>query len=377
MNKKFIAVIAIVVIVVIAAVAAFALSDDSDDDNKSSKGGFYSWDPTVVTVNGDYSNCTPAFMSIAETVYKATYGDIPDYSGIARSDIPSKYLYSYTDYVVSENSSSVTVLTFDNTSTGKTEAYAQKTVSIPDKVICYTDAYVDTIYMIYCDYYGETAHSGNSPKAEAATWELIPALPQSVINGVQSKYGLTVPDSVKVLGATKEDLVAYCQENSTVNTVVFMSEYNIRSTNSSTWWDTNSTIEANSNTTFVYLLSNSPGMVLSTMEMVGKVIGRDNTDAMMTSVLAEIYVMQKAIDDSGKSYSFYCETAAVKSVGSNTLMGGIFAYVLKMTNVYNGDLMGSLMSDEQIITAHPDVIAFYSSDTRSDDEKMRVPTATE
>lgn len=374
MNKKFIAIIVVAVIVIAAIAVAFYKSGDSD--NKETKGGFYAWDPDMVTVNGDYSNCTPAFMSIAETIYEEVYGDIPSYSNISRADIPSKYLYAYTDYVVSEKEDSVTILTYDNTSTGKTEAYAEKTVSIPEEVICYTDAYVDTIYMIFCDYYGEKAHSGNSPQAEAATWKLIRALPQSVIDGVQKKYGLTVPSDVRVLGATQEDLVDYCQKNTDKKIVVFMTEYNIRSTNTKSWWSTNSTIESQSSTQFVYLLSNSPGMVLSTMEMVGKVIGRDNTDAMMTSVLAEIYVMQKAIDESGKTYTFYCETAAGKAVGSNTLMGGIFAYILKMQNVFDGDLMGSTMSDEKIIEAHPDVIAFYSSDTRSDDEKMRVPTTT-
>lgn len=374
MDRKFIVTMVVAVITIAAIAVAFYESGNSDE--KETKGGFYAWDPEVVTVNGNYSNCTPAFMSIAENVYKEVYGEIPSYSNISRADIPSKYLYNYTDYVVSEEEKSITILTFDNTSTGKTEAYKQKTISIPEEVICYTDAYVDTIYMILCDYYGEKAHSGDSPQAEAALWKLIHTLPKSVIDGIQSKYGLTVPSDVQVLGATQEDLVNYCQKNTEKKIVVFMSEYNIRSTNTKSWWSINSTIESHSSTQFVYLLSNSPGMVLSTMEMIGKIIGKDNTDAMMTSVLAEIYVMQKAIDESGKTYTFYCETNAGKAVGSNTLMGGIFASILKMQNVFDGDLMGSSMSDEKIIEAHPEIIAFYSSDVRSDDEKMRVPTAT-
>lgn len=220
---------------------------------------------------------------------------------------------------------------------------------------------------------GETAHSGNTPQADEALWDLIPAMTSSVKSGLESKFGLTVPASVTILGTGQEDLVNYCSEHSDTQTIVFMSEYNIRATNKNSWWDNCQAIESNTsgNIQFIFTLSNSPAMVLSTIEMIGKVIGSDNTDAMMTSILAEIYVMQKAIDGSGKEISFYCETASGNSVGSNTLMGGIFSSILKMENVFDGSLMGSKMSDEQIISAEPDVIGFYTSDTRSMDEKMR------
>ena len=372
MNSKIIAIAAVGIIIVAGAAAAVIVMNDGDSGND--KKGFYSWDPTVVEVNGDYSNCTPYFMSIAETVYSAVYGDVPDYSGITLSDIPSEYLYSYDSYVSATAESAITVKTYDNTSTGTSSAYVDKTVNLaPEKVICYTDAYIDTIYMILCDHYGEKAHSGSTPQADAALWDLIPAMTSSVKSGVESKFGIDVPDSVTILGTGQEDLVNYCSEHSDVKTVVFMSEYNIRATNKSSWWTNCEAIESNTsgNIQFVYTLSNSPAMVLSTIEMVGKVIGYDNTDSMLTSILAEIYVMQKAIDDSGVSKTFYCETASGTSVGSNTLMGGIFASILKMDNVFDGSLMGSKMSDEQIVSSEPHVIAFYTSDTRSMDEKMR------
>ena len=336
--------------------------------------GFYAWNPAVVTVDGNYSNCTPAFMDIAESVYKKVYGAVPDYSEITRDAIPSEYLYSYNSYVTENSDGTLTVKTFDNTSLGTSEAFADKKINFtPTKILCYTDAYVDTIYMILCDYYGEEAHSGNTPKSDAKLWELITAIPESVKSGVQSKYSLAVPDSVTVIGGSQEDLLNYCASiSSDDKLIVFMSEYNIRSTNKSSWWATNTAIEQKaSNVQFIYLLSNSPAMVLSTMEMIGKVIGYDNTDSMMTSVLAKIYVMQKAIDDSGVKKTFYTETAAGKSVGSNTLMGGIFASILKLDNVYDGSLMGSKMSDEDIVKAQPDVIGFYKADTRSLAEKMR------
>ena len=372
MEKKILAIAAVAVVIIAGAAAAVVLTDD--DGSSDSKKGFYSWDPTVVEVNGDYSNCTPYFMTIAETVYEKVYGDVPEYSGIARSDIPSEYLYSYDSYVTASTEDTITVKTFDNTSTGTSSAYLEKTVnSSPVKVICYTDAYIDTIYMILCNKYGETAHSGNTPQADEALWDLIPAMTSSVKSGLESKFGLTVPASVTILGTGQEDLVNYCSEHSDTQTIVFMSEYNIRATNKNSWWDNCQAIESNTsgNIQFIFTLSNSPAMVLSTIEMIGKVIGSDNTDAMMPSILAEIYVMQKAIDGSGKEISFYCETASGNSVGSNTLMGGIFSSILKMENVFDGSLMGSKMSDEQIISAEPDVIGFYTSDTRSMDEKMR------
>lgn len=229
--------------------------------------------------------------------------------------------------------------------------------------------------MILCDYYGETAHSGNSDKAETKLWELIPAVSSSIKTSLKDKFGLTVPDSVETLGTGKEDLVNYCSSNFTSDdkVIIFMSEYNIRSTNSSSWWTTNNTIENNNdNIRFIYLLSNSPAMVLSSIEMVGKAIGFDNTSSMMTSILAEIYVMQKAINESGNTVTFYAETAAKKSVGSNTLMGGIMTQILGLINVYDGSLMGSLLSDEKIAHYKPAVLIFYKSDKRTADEQMRI-----
>ena len=340
----------------------------------SSLKGYYRWDPAVVTVDGNYSNCTPAFMDIAQEVFETVYGKLPDCSGITRESIPAEYLYPYNPYVTKNGDGTLTVKTFDNTSVGTSEAYADKVIRFtPTKVLCYTDAYVDTIYMILCDYYGETAHSGNTPNAYAALWNLIDAMPSSVKSGVISKYGLDVPDSVKVIGTGKEDLLGYCGSfPSSEKLIVLMSEYNIRSTNTSSWWGTNTTIESNaSNIQFIYLLSNSPAMVLSTIEMLGKVIGYESTDSMMDGILAKIYMMQKTIDDSYRPKTFFVEMANGNSVGSNTLMGGIFASVLKMDNVFDGSLMGSKMSDEDVIKAQPDVIGFYKADTRSMDEKMR------
>lgn len=373
MNSKAIA--AILVVVIVAGVAYIGLSGNSGDENR---GGFYQWGPTVVEVNGDYSNCTPSFMTIAETVYGSVYGEVPSYEGIGLSDIPSEYLYQYDDYTTQNADGTITIKTFDDTSVGTSAAYTDKTVPFtPNTVIAYTDAYVDTIYCILCDYYGEEAHSGDTDRAEAALWELVPAMTSTVRDGVESKYGLDVPDSVTVLGTSQEDLVQYCANlPDDASVVVLMSEYSIRSTNSSSWWDTNNTIESNNpNVCFVYILSNSVGMVLSTTEMIGEIIGYDNTESMMTSILAEIYVMQKEIDSrypDGDTPTFYVEQANGNAVGSNTLMGGIFADILKLRNIFDGSLMGSAISDEDIVAATPDVIGFYTSDSRSMDEKMRV-----
>ncbi len=375
MERKMIAAICAAAIIVVAG-ACIAVGHDWGDDN--SRGGFYEWGPTVVEVNGDYSNCTPSFMTIAEEVFSKVYGDVPSFEGISLSDIPEEYLYEYSNYVSTNPDGTLTIKTFDDKSVGTSEAYADKTIGfVPNQVLAYTDAYIDTIYCILCYHFGEEPHSGNTPLAEDALWELVPALPSTVRDGVESKYGLEVPDTVRIIGTSQEDLVSYCSSlDDDVRLIVFMSEYNIRSTNSSSWWNTNQLIESNNgNIEFVYILSNSPAMVLSTTEMIGKVIGYEDTDSMMTSILAEIYVMQKEIDrlfPDGNTPTFYVEMANGNAVGSDTLMGGIFADILKLDNIFDGSLMGSAMSDEDIVAAHPQVIGFYTSDTRSMDEKMRV-----
>ncbi len=38
------------------------------------------------------------------------------------------------------------------------------------------------------------------------------------------------------------------------------------------------------------------------------------------------------------------------------------------------ELMDSKLSDEQIVSEKPDIIIFYLSDSRTMDEKMRVPS---
>lgn len=376
-KMKVAAIVAVLVIVVAVAGAVVLTGNGSSDDNVEKK-GFYRWDPTVVEVNGDYSNCTISFMTNVETVYKAVYGNIPSYENIERSAIPSNYFYGYTDYVTENADGTLAVKTFDNNSKGTSEAYADKVISfVPTNVIAYSEHYIDTIYVMLCQKNGEKAHTDNTPKALAELWGLVKVMPQSVAKNLESKYGISVPSSVKIIGGTQEDLIDYCSKlSSDEKTVVFMSEYNIRSTNKSSWWDNNQRIESgtNGNVQFVYILSNSTGMVLSSIEMIGEVTGIGNTEEMMTDLLAEIYVMQKSIDDkyaSGEYPTFYAETASVKSVGSNTLMGSVFADILKMKNIFEGSLMGDKISDEDIVLSEPQVIGFYTSDTRSMDERMR------
>ena len=382
-NKTQLITIAIIAILGIAAVSAAVVVINNGDGKTSGNGGgestqnakgFYSWSPTMIRVDSNYSACTPAFMSIVETGYKAVYGDIPSFDGIDRSDIPAKYLYPYTDFTSVNGSGKLVIKTFDNTSDGKKEAYLDKTLEFtPTKVISYMDANIDTIYRILCDHYGEKPYAdGNT--ADTKLWELIPAMTSTVKTNLEKNYSLKVPNTVQIIGTSQEDLTNYCGGiDSSEKVIIFMSEYNIRSTNKSTWWGTNTAITAaNSNIQFVYTLSNSPSMILSTMEMMGEIIGYENTEAMMTKILAEIYVMQKAIDESGKKISFYAETNAKKAVASNTNMGGMFTYILKMDNIVTGDnLMNGTLSDEKIIDAKPNLLVFYKNDSRSDDECMR------
>ena len=379
--------IAIIAILVVAAIAVAVVVTNNNGSNQTPTPddggnteptpelkGFYSWSPTMIRVNSSYSACTPAFMSIVETGYKAVYGDIPDYKNVKRADIPSKYLYPYTDFTRVDSNGKLVIKTFDNTSDGKKEAYLDKTLDFtPTKIISYMDANIDTIYRILCDYYGETPYAAGNT-ADTKLWELIPAMTSTVKTNLEKNYSLKVPDTVTIFGTSQEDLTNFCGNlDPKEKVVIFMSEYNIRSTNKSTWWGTNTAItEANPNIQFVYTLSNSPSMILSTMEMMGEIIGFENTESMMTKILAEIYVMQKAIDASGKKISFYAETNAKKAVASNTNMGGMFTYILKMDNIVTGDnLMNGTLSDEKIIEAQPDLLVFYQNDSRSDDECMR------
>ncbi|WP_400205767.1 hypothetical protein, partial [Candidatus Methanomassiliicoccus intestinalis] len=345
------------------------------------KGGFYSWDPTVLEVNGAYSNSTPSLLTMLDDLYEGIYGDLPSTDGIDINSIPSEDLWLYEKYVTVNDDGTLSVRTYNSSSTGKTAPNAVTSIeSTAEKVVCYTAAYVDTIYNILLSYYEEDM--GNSPKADARLWEIVVGVSSDCKSALESDFNIKVPSSVLIfdlgekLVTYSEQLANECAEDE--NIVIFMTEYNIRSTNAKITEETVNSIENNTNgkVKFVFLLSNSLSMVLSNTEMIGSILGIDYTEEFISDALVDIYAIKSEIKNMAlqEKYTVYVETASGKAAGSGNLITNLLTEILDMDNIADSlTLMESKLSDEQIINSQPDVIIFYSNDSRTMDEKMRVP----
>ncbi|WP_400153739.1 hypothetical protein [Candidatus Methanomassiliicoccus intestinalis] len=376
-NAKVIAVAAVAILVV-AGIGIYVTTSGDDD---TQKGGFYSWDPTVLEVNGAYSNSTPSLLTMLDDLYEGIYGDLPSTDGIDINSIPSEDLWLYEKYVTVNDDGTLSVRTYNSSSTGKTAPNAVTSIeSTAEKVVCYTAAYVDTIYNILLSYYEEDM--GNSPKADARLWEIVVGVSSDCKSALESDFNIKVPSSVLIfdlgekLVTYSEQLANECAEDE--NIVIFMTEYNIRSTNAKITEETVNSIENNTNgkVKFVFLLSNSLSMVLSNTEMIGSILGIDYTEEFISDALVDIYAIKSEIKNMAlqEKYTVYVETASGKAAGSGNLITNLLTEILDMDNIADSlTLMESKLSDEQIINSQPDVIIFYSNDSRTMDEKMRVP----
>lgn len=115
-NAKVIAVAAVAILVV-AGIGIYVTTSGDDD---TQKGGFYSWDPTVLEVNGAYSNSTPSLLTMLDDLYEGIYGDLPSTDGIDINSIPSEDLWLYEKYVTVNDDGTLSVRTYNSSSTGKT-----------------------------------------------------------------------------------------------------------------------------------------------------------------------------------------------------------------------------------------------------------------
>lgn len=376
-NAKVIAVAAVAILIV-AGIGVYAATSGGDD---TQKGGFYSWDPTVLEVNGAYSNSTPSLLTLLDDLYEGIYGKLPSTDNIDIDSIPSEDLWQYEKYVTMNDDGTLSVRTYNSSSTGKTAPNAVTSIEgTAEKVVCYTAAYVDTIYNILCSYYEEDR--GNSPKADARLWEIVAGVSSDCKSALESDFNIKVPGSVLIfdlgekLVTYSEQLAGECAEDE--NIVIFMTEYNIRSTNAKITEDTVNAIEKNTNgkVKFVFLLSNSLSMVLSNTEMIGSILGIEYTEEFISNALIDIYAIKSEIKNMAlqEKYTVYVETASGKAAGSGNLITNLLTEILGLDNIAdNLTLMESKLSDEQIINSQPDVIIFYSNDSRTMDEKMRVP----
>ncbi len=376
-NVKVIAVAAVAILIV-AGIGVYAATSG---DNDTQKGGFYSWDPTVLEVNGAYSNSTPSLLTMLDDLYEGIYGKLPSTDNININSIPSEDLWPYEKYVTINDDESLSVRTYNSSSTGKTVPNAVTSIEgTAEKVVCYTAAYVDTIYNILCSYCEEDR--GNSPKADARLWEIVVGVSSDCKSALESDFNIKVPGSVLIfdlgekLVTYSEQLAGECAEDE--NIVIFMTEYNIRSTNAKITEDTVKSIENNTNgkVKVVFLLSNSLSMVLSNTEMIGSVLGIEHTEEFISDALVDIYAIKSEIKNMAlqEKHTVYVETASGKAAGSGNLITNLLTEILGLDNIADKlTLMESKLSDEQIINSQPDVIIFYSNDSRTMDEKMRVP----
>ena len=281
-------------------------------------------------------------------------------------DITAGSALNFDSCVTVNPDGSLEVGTFNSSSTGKTGPNATTTIdSIPEKCVCYTAAYVDTIYNILCAKFDETKN--NSPLATAKLWEIVVGMPADCKTALERDFSIDVPEGILIFDLG-ENLMTYSQQladecGEDENIVILMTEYNIRSTNAKITESTVQTIESNTGgkVKFVFVLSNSLSMVMSNTEMIGTLLGIDNTQDFIENIQIKIHVMKDAISkmqlESKKKV--YVETAAGKAAGSENLITNLLTDILDLKNIADYlELMDSKLSDEQIVSEKPDIIIF-------------------
>ena len=356
-----------------------------EKEDKSSLGGWYSWHPYLLEAKYAFITYTPSIATLLVDLYEGVYGDLPE-ATISASEIPEKYQTNYESRVSgSYATGGVSFYSGYDLMNSSDGDVLETLTSKPGTIISFSGSTNDTIYNLLCQKYGEVPYSGNSPKSEAALWDMIYAGSKSATENFEKRFGLTVPESVIRLGedASKMDtslLMSTCYDacQKYGSCVVFMSNSIPASLSADKQADLKE-IATKSNTTFYFIKSKSINDTLGCTEITGAIVDmQDEAKAVIEKAQLDIYRVKKAVDDykqnGGEDLTVYLEANSGKGAPRGSIAGSLFK-ILGWENIVDSDGSSFVqLSEETIIKEKPDIIIFYdkSLDSRTIEEKMRL-----
>jgi uncharacterized membrane-anchored protein YhcB (DUF1043 family) len=383
MDKKMLTIIVAVIAIIGIGIAAYVVLNPGEDQKEkqkeedAKKGGLYVLKADVLNVDMGGMSSTPKMVDTIAYMYEEVYGKLANGANkLTVEDMKKDTVFMETyctfDNLATVNSDgSITYKTvLDSTST-------LQSVTIPgpaDRLIATGTAYPTILYYMLCYKYN------------VEPWSAAADRNQDLINEFRSinigslfldSIETSTPELIKYYGS---DYLSHCgslknydtemmgndvKNNSSGHVLVLMGSGTIDKDNNAR---TNTIVTANGG----YVLLNSATSIPSTfagIAMISTVFGYgEYVDGLIEKLELQLYKIYWSAKQSETTHKAYFESSsgkASKNTGSGAELCKFFGWDISLFD-------GKEHDTENLLSEKPDVMIYYTNDTRTLDEKMRV-----
>ncbi|MDR3074494.1 MAG: hypothetical protein LBU30_00450 [Candidatus Methanoplasma sp.] len=371
-KRKLIAVFAVIVIVIAAAAAAVALKSDSDKKT----GGLYALDAQIISVDMGGITATPKMVTSIEELYEKAYGDYVR-TGFTIDDVKadSEFWNKYCNYdsVITINQDGSRTVTIE-TQSGEREITID---GVADSMLSMGTIYMTTVYYYLCQKYGEEPYSSGAFNNSGLKEEF-----QRVVAGgtslayVESQTELREYfDTGKYLDAGQNTIGNYDMEtlgrdvkslaDAGRNVILVGSG---KSVSDSSYDAIRKVVLTQGGLEAVFVTATSIKDAFANIECLGYLLGYgEYSEELIEDLQVRLYTVYYSIQQHTESHKVYWETYAGSSIRATGMSANVMEFMGWDTSLLNN----SEIDTETLLKEKPDIIIFYTNDTRSMDAKMR------
>ena len=372
-----IAVVAVAILVVAGVGVGIAMTQQPE------KKGLYKLDAAYLEIDMGGMAGTPKVIDTLEYMYKGVYGDLTDNAKkktIADAKADTTFWDTYAKYtkIATRDGDTVTYKTVVNDSTTKTsdKVFTGKAT----KIIGTGSAYPYAAYMFICSKYNVKPFSSDADKNTDVKNEF-----QSLV------YGGLMKEDIKTSSEQLEKLLpaSYVEACSSIKSYkddkMGQDVKNAATGGQTVFLMGSATIAADKNSTFVSVVETNGGHILlnnaknipNTLAMIdqlGVIMGYDDqVDKVIEDIQLRMYqiyfsAQEKNAANPDKVYKAYFEGSSGKASGKTSNGAACCKFFGWDTSLFDG----AEHDTENLLTEKPNILMFYTNDSRSMDEKMRV-----
>lgn len=379
MNTKAFAIIAVAVLVAAGAgVAIYA----TEDKNKEKTGGLYDLKAIVYNVDMGGVTATPNVVSAIESLYTTVYGDLPDKEyTIAEVKADAEFWEKYCKYkplVVKNSDGTFTVKT--KVGAGKAAKNIDVTIKKIDHMISMGSMYMTTIYNLLCEkhkvkpYSQEALDNADLKKdfqsliAAGTSLEYIKKQtdlfdyfdPSTYLDAKKNSLG----DYDK--GLLGQHVKTILEKDPGSNLVLMGSGSHI---DMDVYNDFNNIVKTGGDA-FVPLSGSKIKEAFASIECLGVITGLEEYSVpLLENLQKRLYAVYMALKSEPREpFKVYWEASTGKALSGRGTSKDLMEFMR-----WDSSLMDGQEKDlETLLQEKPDMIIFYSNDTRPEEVKMRV-----
>lgn len=382
MNTKTLAIAAVAVLLVAGAGAtAYVLTTDKEEEKT---GGLYDLEAMVLKVDMGGITATPNIVYTIEMLYEKVYGKLPDAEYTldeARAD--TEFWDAYCDYKPSAVKNKDGTYTVDSkTGRGKNQVTTKVTMGRVDCIISTGSMYMTTIYNLLCHKHGVEPYSAEAKGSDGLKTDF----QKLIAGGTSLDY---VEGNTELIGYFNKATYADAGANSMGNYDKETMGQNIRDvlglhpgsnvvvmgsgshSDQAFFESTDALVKETGGIALLLIAGSTIKDAFANIEALGMITGLSaQSEPLLKDLQVRLYAVYKALKTQEGTHKVYWEASNGKAVSGRGTSKAVMDFMGWDTTLMDGaehDL-------ENLNQEKPDIIVFYSNDTRPEDVRMRVAT---